>query len=189
MKARKVKHLDPDGRLDDNIAQIVAVRLDELCGFMPQARDPAQVTALHDLRIAAKRLRYVLELFGPCFGPYAPTAAKKAKKLQAIVGEIHDCDVTLPRVEQLLAGVPAHDPTYRGLASLAVVLRARRAQRFEQFLEFWTGLERDGFRARLTFALTERPAPAAAPPETITPRSHDGNGHDPADDLASEASA
>ena len=47
------------------------VRLDELCGFMPRAADPDEVVALHDMRIAAKRLRYILEVTGPCFGPYA----------------------------------------------------------------------------------------------------------------------
>ena len=32
--------------------------------FMPRAADPREVVALHDMRIAAKRLRYVLELTG-----------------------------------------------------------------------------------------------------------------------------
>ena len=39
-----------------------ATRLDELCSFTPRALDPEQVKALHDMRIAAKRLRYVLEV-------------------------------------------------------------------------------------------------------------------------------
>jgi hypothetical protein len=210
MKARKVKHLDPDGLLADNVARIVAVRLDELCGFMPQAADPQEVVALHDLRIAAKRLRYVLELFAPSFGPYAAKAAKKAKKLQDLVGEIHDCDVTLPRVDALIAelrerdaaevrrlageasdldaelaaGAP-HAEAFRGLESLGVYLRARRALLFERFLESWRELERQGFRARLEFALGER----SAAPEVFTSRSHDGNGAGPTQDLASDAPA
>ncbi|HMJ33650.1 MAG TPA: CHAD domain-containing protein [Baekduia sp.] len=210
MKPRKVKHLDPDGLLADNVARIVSVRLDELCGFMPQAADPQEVTALHDLRIAAKRLRYVLELFAPSFGPYAATAAKKARKLQDLVGEIHDCDVTLPRVEALLAelrerdaaevrqlagdatdldaalaaGAP-HAASFRGLESLDIYLRARRDLLFERFLEQWHELERQGFRTRLEFALAER----SSDPEDFTSRSHDGNGAVPTDDLASDAPA
>jgi hypothetical protein len=210
MKPRKVKHVDPDGLLADNVARIVSVRLDELCGFMPQAAEPQEVTALHDLRIAAKRLRYLLELFAPSFGPYAATAAKKAKKLQDLIGEIHDCDVTLPRVEALLAelrerdaaevrrlagdatdldaelaaGAP-HAAAFRGLESLGVYLRARRALLFERFLEQWHELERQGFRTRLEFALAER----SAGPEDFTSRSHDGNGAVPTDDLASDAPA
>jgi hypothetical protein len=188
MKARKVKGIDPAGPCADEVAKIIAVRLDELCSFMPTAADPEAVRELHDLRIAAKRLRYVLELFAPQFGAYAAKAAKEAKKLQDLVGEIHDCDVTRPRVAALaeelraedaravraLAGPDAkdldpalatqapHRAAYRGLQTMDVALRARRELLFERFLQRWEKLERDGFRERLQ--------------QAITSRSHDGNG-------------
>ena len=69
VKARKIDGLDPDGALADNAERIVRVRLDELCGFMPRAADPAEWVALHDMRIAAKRLRYVLEVTGEVLRP------------------------------------------------------------------------------------------------------------------------
>ena len=69
---------------------------------MPKAADPAEVVALHDMRIAAKRLRYILEVTGPCFGPYAGSAVKLVKDLQDLLGEIHDCDVQLPEVAAFL---------------------------------------------------------------------------------------
>jgi hypothetical protein len=202
MKARKVRGLDPEGTLADNVERIIEVRLDELGSFMPKAADPGEVKALHDLRIAAKRLRYLLEMFSPCFGPYAATAAKRVKRLQDLVGEIHDCDVMLPRVEGLieelrerdaidvrrLAGdaddvapeLTAHAPhakSFRGLESLAVHLRARRLLLFERFLELWTDLQREGFDARLRFAVGERPEPQQEPVAS-TSHSHDGNGRE-----------
>jgi hypothetical protein len=206
VKARRVKDVDPDGPLADNVQRIIAVRLDELCSFMPRAEDPGKVRALHDMRIAAKRLRYLLELFAPLFGPYAVTAGKKVKDLQDLLGEIHDCDVTLPRVQglieelrerdadeirrragdaadldpELVASAP-HSSGYRGLESMVVFLRARRALLFERFLELWLDLQRAGFRPRLEFALGERPES----PETITPRSHAGNGQVVTDRLPS----
>jgi hypothetical protein len=223
VKARRVKGLDPDAPLDDNAARIIAVRLDELCAFMPKAGDPRQVRALHDMRIAAKRLRYLLELFAEGFGAYAATAAKRAKELQDLIGEIHDCDVTVPRVEDLIDELREHDAAevralagdapeldaalvaaaphagaFRGLESLAVYLRARRALLFDRFLEQWTDLERQGFRARLEFALTERPPAAeperhlAAAPEPdgdpMTSASHAGNGQTPLHVLPSDVS-
>lgn len=162
MKARKVKGVDPDGRAADEVAKIVAVRLDELCGFMAAARDPAAVETLHDMRIAAKRLRYVLELFAPAFGPYAATAAKQAKKLQDVIGEIHDCDVTRPQLAALRAELPADDPAQRGLRTYDTLLAERRDALFGDFLKRWARLEATGFRERLS--------------EAITSRSHDGNG-------------
>ena len=156
MKARRVKGIDPAAPLDDGVARVVRVRLDELCSFMPQASDPEEVEAVHDLRIAAKRLRYLLELVAPRFGAYAGTAARRVRALQDITGRIHDCDELLPRLEA--------DP---GLAPLAAELRVRRAACFAEFLAQWTDLERKGFRARLEYALTER--------GTMPGRSHDGN--------------
>jgi hypothetical protein len=200
MKARKVKGIDPDGPAADEVAKIVAVRLDELLSFMPKARDPAAVHTLHDLRIAAKRLRYVLELFAGQFGPYATQAAKQAKKLQDVLGEIHDCDVTRPRVAALaeelraadarhvraLAGDDAkdldpalvaqapHRAAYRGLMTMDVALAARRDLLFDRFLARWEKLERDDFRERLL--------------EAITSRSHGGNGDAADHAVTSEAS-
>ena len=185
MKARGVKGLDPDAALADNLQRIVATRLDELCGFVPRALDPARVKALHDMRIAAKRLRYILEVGAePCFGPYATTAIKRTKDLQDLLGELHDCDVQLPRVRALqdelraadaleariragdapdldptLASGTPHAEAWRGLQTLAIYVEARRGLLFERFLELWRDLEREGFRARLEYAISERPDP------------------------------
>jgi CHAD domain-containing protein len=173
VKARAVKGLDPLTPLGDNAEKIVRVRLDELCSFMPKATDPDEVVALHDMRIAAKRLRYVLEVTGPCFGPYASTAVKLVKDLQDLLGEIHDCDVQLPEVDAFLRELMEQDAevagaspkglartpnrrAYAGLVALQVHLRARRRALFEQFLELWRDYERKGFAARLAFAVSER---------------------------------
>jgi hypothetical protein len=174
VKARKVKGLEPDAPLADNAERIVLVRLDELCGFMPRAADPAEVVALHDMRIAAKRLRYILEITGPCFGPYVKTATKLTRELQDVLGELHDCDVQIPDIaafaERLLAEDAAalhaagdtnprqapHAREHTGLALLQAHLRARRLILFDDFLALWGSLERKGFRARLEYAVSER---------------------------------
>ena len=100
MKARAVEGLKPREPLRGNAGRIIRVRLDELRSFSDDALEPsAAAEAQHDMRIAAKRLRYVLEIVGPCFGPEAKAARRAAKELQGVLGEIHDCDVLLPRAE------------------------------------------------------------------------------------------
>ena len=173
MKAKRVKGLDPEAPLADNAERIVRVRLDELTSFMPKAADPDEVVALHDMRIAAKRLRYILEVTGDVFGPYAANAVKMVKDLQDLLGDIHDCDVQLPEVAAFLEELVAEDvasagasprtsprrrtaaPTPGWSRSRSICAPAARAL-FEQFLELWRDYERKGFAARLAFALSER---------------------------------
>ena len=185
MKARRVKVLDPAGPLADNLERIVGVRLAELLAFMPRASDPAQVEALHDMRIAAKRLRYILEIAHPCFGDYARTAVNRVKDLQELLGDLHDCDVQSVELEGFLRDlisedalalalaaegmddlapealrVARHHDDHAGVAALLVYVRARRRVLFGAFERLWTDLERSGFAARLQYAVSERAAPA-----------------------------
>jgi CHAD domain len=177
VKARPVKKLDPSRALGENAARIVKVRLDEMLDFAPRALD-GKTKAQHDMRIAAKRLRYVLEVTGFCFGRPADTARRRARDLQDILGEIHDCDVMLPRVrghlkelqrsdaaavreragqapdlDPRLAAHAPHRTAYRGLDVLAVYLEARRELLVGRFIDFWTRQEDTGTWKRLERAV------------------------------------
>jgi hypothetical protein len=171
VKARKVKGLDPTGPLDDNARRIVATRLRELRSFDPQGDS----RTLHDMRIAAKRLRYVLELTGPALGPAAAGGAREAKAIQTLLGELHDCDVMLELIADHTARLRREDADsalalassrsddlppetvrslpnrlhYRGLETLAAYFTARRDLLHKRFVEKWDRLERNGFAEKL----------------------------------------
>jgi hypothetical protein len=174
VKARRVKKLDPDGPLVENAARILRARLRELRSFVPDALQPDAVEEQHDMRIAAKRLRYVLEVTEFCFGQPAVSARRRARDLQGLLGDIHDCDVMIPEVRSHLdelraadaealrrrgAEEPDLDPalvratpnrtSYRGLEVLIVYLAARRRHLFERFREFWAAQEKAGTWTRL----------------------------------------
>ena len=169
MKGRKVKRLDPRTTLAENAARIVQVRIGELRSFLPAALDPEKSETQHDLRIAAKRLRYVLEATGFCFGRPATMALRRAKDIQELLGEIHDADVMLPRVHEHRRGLRLDDAsyiraraggaddldpelasrapnrtTYRGLEVLEVYLVARRELLFARFVTLWEETEARG---------------------------------------------
>jgi uncharacterized protein YdaU (DUF1376 family) len=172
-----VKKLDPSRSLGENAARIVEVRLDEMMDFAPRALDGKR-RAQHDMRIAAKRLRYVLEVTGFVFGKPADTARRRARDLQDILGEIHDCDVMLPRVREQQNRLQARDAAairasagrapdlaprlaarapnrtaYRGLDVLAVYLQARRSLLQDRFADFWRRQEQMGTWVRLERAV------------------------------------
>ena len=179
MKARKVKGVEPEGWLAENARRIILVRLDELTSFSEAVHDPNRVRRLHDMRIAAKRLRYVLELHAPVFGPASRAAAKIVRDVQELLGEIHDCDEMLPMVERhardlrredaelVRAAAPddatdlepatvaaaIHSERYRGLESLATFLRARRLLLYERFIHEWDALEERDFAGKLEWDL------------------------------------
>jgi len=181
VKAKRVKKLDPRAPLADNAARIIRVRLDEMRSFASRALTPDATRSQHDMRIAAKRLRYVLEATEFCFGRPAEVARRRARDLQDVLGELHDCDVMLPRVEQhvaelrdddaaavriwageaddlspdLAANAP-HRTSYRGLEVLLVFLQARRRLLFDRFAAFWAEQEKAGTWDRLDRAMVER---------------------------------
>lgn len=169
MRAKRIKGVDPAGPLAENAARIVKVRIGELRGFTPKALKPDAVAAQHDMRIAAKRLRYTLEATGFCFGRPADTARRRAKDLQDLLGEMHDTDVMAPWLREhrremrkedaaavrrlagnaedldpALAGRAPHRTAYRGIDVLEVYLLARRRFLFERFTQVWQSLERRG---------------------------------------------
>jgi hypothetical protein len=195
LKARKVKKLDPAAPLGSNAARIVRTRVDELRSFAPKALAPDAIEAQHDMRIAAKRLRYVLEVTEFCFGKPALTARRRARDLQDLLGEMHDCDLMLPRVQAQIEALRAvdaravlvhagdaddldpelvaHAPNrtaYRGLELLAVHLRARRALLFERFRHLWQAEVSKGTWAKLERAVDEQlknpgKEPGSPPPQ------------------------
>jgi CHAD domain-containing protein len=177
LRARRVSKLDPGRTLAENAARIVLVRLDELRSFAPEALEPDRTRPQHDMRIAAKRLRYILEATEPCFGRSATAARRRARDLQDVLGELHDCEVMLPRVERHVArlraadarairaragSTPDLDPAlaarapnrtaYRGLEVLAVYLEARRRTLHDRFRAMWAEQERAGIWDRLARA-------------------------------------
>lgn len=130
MKARPVDGIDPAAALRPNAGLIVLTRLDELQALAERALEPAAAIAQHDTRIAAKRLRYVLEIVAGCFGPEAVQARDAAKALQSVLGEVHDCDTMLTQAE--------------GIESLEMLLRTRRELHFDRFRELWQAQAQSG---------------------------------------------
>jgi CHAD domain-containing protein len=92
-KQAKKAGLDPDASLQENARLISVQRVATLYGYVPFIHDPSKVAELHEMRIAAKHLRYALEIFRVCFGPDIDQRIEDVKDVQEQIGEIHDCDV------------------------------------------------------------------------------------------------
>ncbi len=82
----------------------VAESLRELCDLGASVYEPFNIEKLHEMRIAAKRLRYAVELFTACWGASVSPFAAQIAEMQSLLGEVHDCDVWLENLGERMRG-------------------------------------------------------------------------------------
>ncbi len=135
----------------------------------------------HAMRIAAKRLRYTVEIARPVWGPALDEILAAVKRVQTLLGDIHDGDVWLEHLDAYAAAQRRRTIAAAGRAARFVRLEAginylrqeRRSHRqrvFEEMVDYWQQLRQQGFWDRLS-ALLDRPrdcAGGAAPAAAVT---------------------
>src|SRR3954471_9739825 len=94
--------LDPSEPFADAARRVVPVRGRELFEHSENVLDTTDIERVHDMRVASRRLRAVLEIYAPCF----PKAAfrprnKEVKAPAAALGARRDPDVLLDRLMAL----------------------------------------------------------------------------------------
>ena len=110
-KPRPVTGIDPSRRVRPNARRILATRIDEVYQYDGLVANPANITDLHNLRIAFKRLRYLLEIFDAAFDADLEPFLEQVKAMQDLLGDIHDCDVQVPMLEAHLAWLERQEAT------------------------------------------------------------------------------
>lgn len=182
--------VDPNETLQINAERIIAERLSTLFSYAPYITDPARVTELHEMRIAAKRLRYTLEIFEESvaqdkrFAPDYRKAIETVRMLQEHLGEIHDADVLVPRLSEhlglllhagygtekngeLRTGVHLVDfHACLGILTLCSETRDTRERRYIRLLRDWDRVQEANTFDRLRALLHQAAHPA---PEEIVP--------------------
>jgi CHAD domain-containing protein len=128
-------------------------RIKKLTSYAPMVQDPGAMEAHHAMRIAAKRLRYLLEVYTSLYNKEFKPIVRRLKTLQEILGNIHDCDVWIMELQEALENGQGNagglDPVLE--KGMAFVLIDRRRARNEYYLllkEEWdiitaSGLFRD----------------------------------------------
>ena len=100
-KARDIEALDCDMPYGRAAAHIVAVRGQELFAHADGVLDVTDIERVHDMRVATRRLRAVLEIFAPCFPAGEHKAAlRDVKRLADALGARRDPDVQLAALER-----------------------------------------------------------------------------------------
>lgn len=136
--------------------------------------DAEAFARLHELRLAVKPLRYVMEIFAGCFGPALRDAAFPAlRELQTRLGEVNDAHSLAVNLRALAAGEEDQASSI-GPATHARVLIDRfdavAALRLRRFVEWATPERLNGWLDELDRMLAATsplpPAEPALPPPT-----------------------
>jgi CHAD domain-containing protein len=132
-------------------AKAVRKRLKKLMAEAPGLRSAEHSQQHHAMRIAAKRLRYTLELAKPHRSPELDSIAEMIKRLQTLLGEIHDCDVwaenldafartEAEQVHVFFGDSRRFNRLMPGIDYLRKERKARREQCFSELSAFWQEL-------------------------------------------------
>jgi len=159
-------------------AEHIRQRVERLLTHEPTLADPEDAAGHRQLRIDAKRLRYTMEICDPVYEGQLGPSIKAVKKVQSLLGDIHDCDVWVQDVDSFMseehrrtiAYFGHHGPFNRLRPGLQLLLDERRRCREETFgrlIEHWTALSEEHFWDKLEALLRSHAEPAAQP-ETET---------------------
>ena len=141
---------------------IILDRLKELEKLSNGLFRPFDVETLHEMRIAAKRLRYAIELFQQCWGRSIATYAKRAAQLQTALGDVHDCDVWIESFGNEINKVRKEKQT-ENLEALVWLLShfvKLRTKHLRKALDLWSDWEADDASGKLRTVLNMEPKPA-----------------------------
>jgi CHAD domain-containing protein len=169
-KARDIPGLTANMPFADAAAATVAVRAMELFDHAEGVLDTTDIERVHDMRVASRRLRAVLEIYAPCFpkDQFRPLL-KEVKALADALGARRDPDVLLAQLAKLEAALPKMNAP--GIEAFAAPIREEQEQGNETLARALEHAERTDLKDRLGLLA----ASAVAPDEA-------------ADDVADEAS-
>ncbi len=94
-RARPISDIAAQALTGKNARIIARIRLEEMELWGRYAHDPQRSDELHDLRIAAKRLRYTLEIFAEVLPAEISSVIAEVTQIQEELGSLHDSDVMI----------------------------------------------------------------------------------------------
>jgi CHAD domain-containing protein len=141
--------------------QAVAAALAGLFRYEQFVKQSSAAAELHQMRIAAKRLRYVMEIFNPVYKGTLTPYIRIIRTLQDALGQMHDCDVWLAVIPEFIEEERKRTAAYfgdtrsfprieRGMLFLAEYARTERMRLYRKFTRIWNTAVDNGVWTSLT---------------------------------------
>jgi CHAD domain-containing protein len=117
---------------------------------------PQRVKELHEMRIAAKQLRYALETFEGYYGEGSKPFVSAMKILQTYLGEIHDFDVRSGLFSQFLTEHPNDGDLELAIRRLETYCRSQRRRAYGKLIKVWEKYRIDNLWTQLRECVLHR---------------------------------
>ena len=141
----------PDPEAVERVKQHVLRQLHEFVAQQDSLANPEDHERHHAMRIAAKRLRYTLEISRAVHPGRLDAAVEAIKKVQTLLGDVHDCDVWLDHLDDFaeaerkrIVAMFGHAGRFQrllpGIEYLQSDLRELRRLTFQHLVAYWTEL-------------------------------------------------
>jgi CHAD domain-containing protein len=153
-KAREIEGLHAQLTYREAAARTVATRAQELFDHADGVLDTSDIERVHDMRVASRRLRAVLEIYEPCFPQRElRSVLEDVKALADALGARRDPDVQLAQLEEFAAAVKA--PDRPGVEVYAERVRTEQSTGNEQLAAALAEIEGSDLRGRLVALAAE----------------------------------
>jgi CHAD domain-containing protein len=173
-KARDIPGLDAHTPFAEAAAATVAVRAEELFDHAEGVLDTSDIERVHDMRVATRRLRAVLEIYAPCFPKdrFGPVL-REVKALADALGERRDPDVLLDQLARIERVLPKSDAP--GIEAFAAPIHEQQRRGNEILAEALEEAARSDLRGRLAALARSAVEPEPEPVEPVEPEEPEGS--------------
>jgi triphosphatase len=105
--AKSPYNITPDATFVEAATTAIRLQLEEMLNNLPGTRAGDDIEALHDMRVASRRLRAALSVFGDVFPPKKfQTLEKEVARVTDALGAVRDADVQIEFMEKTRDSAP-----------------------------------------------------------------------------------
>jgi len=169
MSADTINQITESARITRNLAQIhrkdefslrvyeraymaISLQLEQFLSHREYVDQPDKTDELHAMRIDAKRLRYMMEIYAPLYEDELKEPISTAKEIQTILGDLNDCVVWVDFLSNFIDEEEKRTLDYfgntrsfsrikSGILYLQENRRQKRAEYYNGFSVYWQEIQ------------------------------------------------
>lgn len=151
----------PNDTLAEAGRKVIRQQFLQMLRHEPGTRLGEDIEALHDMRVATRRLRAAFEVFKEAYSPrLIRPHIEGLRQLGRCLGAVRDLDVAIEKAQAYQAALPPEQQA--GLQPLLDYWQEQRREKRQQMLDYLDGVEYANFKRRL-YTFIQTPGAGARP--------------------------